>query len=195
MDDWVFYKEWCSCAWGHPAGVAALDLVRRHAIAPDEIKHIRVRAFDEAVMLYQGYPTTTEEAQFSVMWPLACLLLDGELGPAQILEDRFDDPRVRALVDKIELVLDPEVDRLYREAKEMDLRMHSAVEITLRDGRILDSGIVERAADRWDRASLTKKFRWLVGHVMEADQVEGILQLVLDSENLPSTRLLTGLMG
>jgi 2-methylcitrate dehydratase PrpD len=194
MDDWVFYKEWCSCAWGHPAGVAALDLVRQHAIPLEEIEHIRVRAFDEAVKLYQGYPTTTEEAQFSVMWPLACLLLDGELGPAQILEDRFDDPRVRALVDKIEMVLDPEVDRLYREAKEMDLRMHSAVEISLRDGRVLDSGIVERAADRWDGESLVKKFHWLVGHVVEADRVEAILQLVLDCENLPSTRRLTRLL-
>jgi 2-methylcitrate dehydratase PrpD len=194
MTDWVFYQEWCSCAWGHAACVAALDLVREHAITVPEIEHIRVRAFEEAVLLHQGIPSTTEEAQFSVVWPLACLLLDGELGPRQILEPRFGDPQVRALVDKIEMVLDPEVDRLYRRAKEMDLRMHSAVEITLRDGRVLDSGIVERGADRYDQAALVEKFRWLVGHVMGPDQVEELIQLILGFENLASVRELTGLL-
>jgi 2-methylcitrate dehydratase PrpD len=84
MADWVFHKEWCSCAWGHPACVAARQLTAAHRIAVEEIVHIRVHAFDEAVRLYQGYPSTTEEAQFSVKWPLACLLLDGEIGPNQI---------------------------------------------------------------------------------------------------------------
>jgi 2-methylcitrate dehydratase PrpD len=194
MEDWVFYKEWCSCAWGHAACVAARDLVNRHAISIDEIEHIRVRAFQEAIALHQGYPSTTEEAQFSVVWPLACLLLDGELGPKQILEHRFGDPKVRALVDRIEMVLDPEVDRLYKEAKEMDLRMHGAVEITLRDGRILDSGIVERGADRYDRPALVDKFRWLVGHVLDPDRVEALIQRLSEPERLASVRELTRLL-
>jgi 2-methylcitrate dehydratase PrpD len=188
MTDWVFYKAWCSCAWGHPACLAALNLMRENALSVDAIKHIQVRTFEEAVLLYQGCPTTTDEAQFNVRWPLACLLLDGELGPNQVLEHRLGDPRARALVDKIELVLDPEADRLYREAKEMDLRMHSAVEITLEDGRILDSGMVERAADRWDGAALEAKFRWLVGHVLEAPVVEGLIRQVAEAEALPSVR-------
>ena len=65
MADWVFYKEWCSCAWGHPACVAALQLVDIHGIIPDELAYIRVRVFEKAVMLHQGYPAATEEAQFS----------------------------------------------------------------------------------------------------------------------------------
>lgn len=194
MTDWVFYKEWCSCAWGHAACVAALDLVRDHDVSVDEIRHVRVRAFEEAVLLHQGYPSTTEEAQFSVSWPLACLLVDGELGPDQILERRLADPQVRALVDKIEMVLDPQVDQLYREAKEMDLRMHSAVEITLQDGRVLDSGIVERGADRWNQESLVTKFRSLVGHVMASQQVEQLVQMILGFENLATVRELTRLL-
>ena len=191
MTDWVFYKAWASCAWGHPACVAALQLVEEHSISVSDIRHIQVRTFEEAIRLHQGYPRTTEEAQFSVVWPLACLLVDGELGPNQILEHRFDDPQVRALVDKIELVLDPQVDELYDKLQEMDLRMHSAVEITLQDGRTFDSGIVERAADEWDEGSLEQKFRWLVGHIMEPQRVDRLVRLVEDFENLPSVRELT----
>ncbi len=194
MADWVFYKGWASCAWGHAACVAALQLVDAHAIAVSEISHIRVRTFEEAAMLHQGCPTTTEEAQFSVAWPLACLLIDRQLGPDQILEHRFADPQVRTLVDRIELVLDPVVDRMYKEAQEMDLRMHSAVEITLRDGRCFESGIVERGADRWDEASLEDKFRWLVGYVLEPAVVDRLVGLVLALDQVPDERELLTLV-
>jgi 2-methylcitrate dehydratase PrpD len=191
MADWVFYKAWASCAWGHAACVAALQLVEQNDIPVEQIAHVEVRTFDEAVRLYQGYPTTTEEAQFSVQWPLACLLLDGELGPNQILEDRFDDPEVRGLVDRIELVLDPEVDELYDSGQEMDLRMYSAVKISLQDGREFDSGIIERGADEWDAASLERKFRWLVGHVLDPQQVDRLVQIVWDFEHVDDVRELT----
>lgn len=188
MADWVFYKEWCSCAWGHAACVAALDLIREHKLAPADIAHICVRGFEEALMLHQGIPSTTEEAQFSLVWPLACLLLDAELGPNQVLAHRFGDPQIRALVDKIELVLDPEIDALNKEAQEMDLRMYSAVEITLADGRVLDSGVVERGADRYDRPALGTKFRWLVGHVLAPPEVERLIRDLRDVADRPSVR-------
>ena len=191
MTDWVFYKGWASCAWGHAACVAALELVDEHRISVDEISSIKVRAFEEAILLHQGVPTTTEEAQFSLVWPLACLLLDGELGPDQVLEHRFDDPRVRSLVDRTELVLDRKVDEMYDDAQEMDLRMHSAVEITLVDGRTFDSGIVERGADRWDEDSLTRKFRQFVRHVLDAPSVEKLIELVQGFADLSSVRALT----
>lgn len=195
MADWVFYKGWASCAWGHPACVAVRDLVSQHQLAVEDIVHIRVRTFEEACRLHRGYPTTTEEAQFSVVWPLACLLLDGEIGPDQILEHRFGDARVRALVDKIELVLDPEIDALYDALQEMDLRMYSAVEIFTRDGRRLDSGIVERAADMWDEQSLERKFRWLVNYVLPAPRVEQLVSASADLENLPDIRQFTTLVA
>ena len=194
MADWVFYKEWASCAWGHPAGVAILKLIDQHLISPDQIEKIKVRTFEEAVRLSQDYPQTTEEAQFSVKWPLACLIIDRELGPDQVLEKRFSDQTVRALFDRIELFIDPEVNRLYYEAKEMDLRMHSAVEIFLKDGRHFDSGIVEREADRYSEKDLEKKFRWLASFVAEPFLVDRLVEMVWNFEKLNDVRELTTLL-
>lgn len=42
-------------------------------------------------------PETTEEAQFSLPWPVACALVDGEVGPDQVLEDRLRDVELRRL--------------------------------------------------------------------------------------------------
>jgi 2-methylcitrate dehydratase PrpD len=188
MTDWVFYKEWCSCAWGHAACQAAWQLVQVHQLDIDLISKIRVRTFEEALLLHQDYPSTTEQAQFSLKWPLACLLLDGEIGPAQVLEKRLGDPRVRATFDKIELALDPVIDEMYNQAQEMDLRMHSAVEITLADGRVYDSGVVERGADRYDQAALERKFRWLVGYVLEAETVERLIAAARQFETIDDVR-------
>ena len=191
MADGVFYKGWASCAWGHAACQAAWQLVREHALPVDRIEHIRVRAFEEALMLHPAYPATTEEAQFSVKWPLASLLVDGEIGPDQVLEHRLQDPEIRALFDRIELVLDPGIDRLYKDAQEMDLRMHSAVGITLDDGRVYDSGLVERGADRWDQDSLERKFSWLVGYVLDPEAVSDLIKLLREFECLDSVHELT----
>lgn len=195
MTDWVFYKQWCSCAWGHAACQAALQLMADHQIRVEQIERIKVKTFEEAICLYQAYPTTTEEAQFSLKWPLACLLLDGEVGPAQILEHRFSDSRVRALFDKIELLLDPQVEQMYAQARGRDLRMYSAVQMTLTDGRTFDSGIVERGADRFDRAALERKFRWLTGFVLDQAGVEKTLEKVKQAESLETMRALTGLLS
>ena len=194
MTDWVFYKDWASCAWGHAAGVAALKLLDEFNIDPADIESVRVKTFEEAAQLCQNYPTTTEEAQFSVKWPLACLILDRELGPDQVLEKRFSDPNVLALFDKIELVVDPEISRLYEEMKEMDLRMHSAVEITLQDGRVFDSGVVERGADRYSEKDLEEKFRKLATHVTDPGTIDKLVDMVWNFEQVKNVQELTALI-
>lgn len=191
MKDWVFYKEWASCAWGHAAGVAALQLIDEFNINPDQISRVKVRTFTEAAALQQTYPAATEEAQFSLKWPLACLIMDRELGPKQILEERFSDPSLLNLFDKIEVVLDSEIDKLYNEMKEMDLRMHSAVEITLINGNHYDSGIVERKADQWDEESLESKFHRLASYVLEPDAVKDLVEMIWGFDNLTDIRELT----
>ncbi len=191
MEEWVFYKGWCSCAWGHPACVAALRLQHEHGFAIDEIAHIDVHTFQEALDLHQGLPENTEQAQFSLTWPLACLLIDGELGPRQMLAERFGDPQVRSLASRISVRLDPQIDAMYDSSQEMDLRMHSAVSIRLQDGRVLESGIVERAADQWDAPSLERKFRWLVGHVLDQPATERVLAMLSSFASLPNVREFT----
>lgn len=194
MSDWVFYKDWASCAWGHAAGVAALKLLDQFRINPAEIESVRVKTFEEAAQLCHDYPTTTEEAQFSIKWPLACLILDRELGPDQVLEKRFSDPNVLALFDKIEMVVDPEISRLYEEMKEMDLRMHSAVVITLKDGRTFDSGVVERGADRYNEKDLEHKFRKLAAYVTDPGIIDKLVDMVWNFEQIENVRELTDLI-
>ena len=92
MVDGAIFKEYASCGWGH-AGLDAVRFLReRHAFHTEEIEHIRVEAFHEMVLLGAKPPANTEEAQFNTGWAMTMLLLDGQVGPQQMVEDAFGRP-------------------------------------------------------------------------------------------------------
>ncbi len=192
MTDGVGIKRWCSCGWGHPALFATLKVVQEHQIRVEEIAHLKVRTFHEGWRLYQGLPTSTEEAQFSIKWPLAALLIDGIVGPDQMLEHRLEDESIRELVGKIEVVEDTEINNIYNSTDGgidfSEGRFVGRTEITLKDGRSFDSGIVGRRPYDWNKNSLEEKFRWISSFVLKDDQIEKIVTLAWDFEKVADVR-------
>lgn len=181
--DGVLFKGYAACAWGHTAFDAARQLVRDHHLALEDIARIRIDGFHDTVRLGTALPADTEQAQFSVAWPLAALLLDGRLGPDQMLEHRFSDPRVRELASRVELVESAEFSDLYQKfvRGEPGGRYLSAVTLTLRDGRSVSSGPVEggiRYPQGWDEDQVEEKFRWLAGYVLDPARIDRLVALV-----------------
>lgn len=200
MVDGVIFKEYACCAWAHPVLDAARGLLLQHDFGADYIAHIRVEGFHETVRLGTKLPTTTEEAQFNLAWPLAVFLLDGEVGPTQILEYRFHDERVQTLVSKIELVESDELNELHRRTVvgKPGGKYAAAVTITLKDGRQFTSGIVDggiRYPQGWDESRMEEKFRWLVGHVLEESRIEPLVDMVWHFENVDDVCELTRLVA
>jgi 2-methylcitrate dehydratase PrpD len=197
MVEGLLFKRWSCCAWGHPAIHATLEAVQKHGISVDKIDRIDIHTFHEGSRLSQRQPASTEEAQFSIKWPLATMLLDGQIGPDQILERRFGDERVRDLVDKMTIVQDPEVERMYRlfcadPDDSPDAIFTSRVTLTLADGREVDSGLVNREDARLDDAGLEEKFRWLAGYVLAEEQIDRVLDTISDFETIADVRELVG---
>ena len=74
--------RYACCGWAHAGVEGARRLVQEHAIILDDIARIVVAGSKSTVRLGTRLPTTTEEAQFNQAWPLAAMLVDGEIGPA-----------------------------------------------------------------------------------------------------------------
>ena len=85
--------RYACCGWAHAGVEGARRLVQEHGITLDDIARIVVAGSKSTVRLGARLPTTTEEAQFNQAWPLAAMLVDGEIGPAQMLETRLSDPQ------------------------------------------------------------------------------------------------------
>ncbi|MGD9316119.1 MAG: MmgE/PrpD family protein [Anaerolineae bacterium] len=197
----IAWKGYACCAWDHAAMRAAGQLVAAHQIQVADIARIDVEAPHVTLRLGTRLPTTTEEAQFNLAWPLAALLLDGEVGPAQILEERFDDPRLRDLAGRVSVVETDELNDLYRRAERGDLSgcYAAIVTITLKDGQSYRSDIVEGninfPQEGWDAARVEGKFRWLTGQVLDEARVAQLVDLVARFEQVPDVRELTSLIA
>lgn len=129
-----YFKPYPVCRWAQPAMEAAAALERRHGFVAADIAAIRVRSFHEAVKLATRRPRGTDDAQYSLPFPVAALLVHGKVGAAEIDGDGLRDPRVLRLSDLIELVEEPRYSNLFPAER------WAEVEIETTDGRVLSSG-------------------------------------------------------
>ena len=201
LGDGVTFKKYASCSWGHPPFAATLKLTNRYKIQTEDILKIKITGFHRMVCLRVKHPKTEEEAQFSVAWPLAALLIDGGIGPKQMLQNRFNDPKILNLANKIELVESKEMTKLY-----YNNHYPCAVEITLKNGKKYDSGIVDYASgglgsseentsrDLKTEEEVKDKFWQICNCVIDNNTIKKCLSFIEDFENLPKITPLTQLL-
>lgn len=184
--DGVAWKaaRYACCGWAHAGVEGARRLVEENNIDLDQIDTILVEGCQGADALFKGLPSSTEEAQFSQCWPLAAMLIDGEIGPAQILEERLADPAIRRLAAKVTTVESPEMQRLSELYAQGDPagRFASVVTITLKDGRTYGSGLVDGGLrfpqPGWDVSRMDEKLRWMAQFVLDEAQVDALSEMV-----------------
>jgi 2-methylcitrate dehydratase PrpD len=201
MVEGVTFKRFASCLWGHPSLQAAMKLMADYPIELTQIARIKVFGFHEMVRLGTAIPETEEQAQFSVAWPLAALLAEGELGPQQMLKKRYGDSTITDLVHRIELVETDEMNRLHS-----NYRYPSIVEIILKDGTRFTSDIEfyynsdhsgerDTFGDIWKPAEVRAKFRWVCAGAVKAEIIDSCLELRDHFEELPDVMTLTDLLS
>jgi 2-methylcitrate dehydratase PrpD len=184
-------KGYACCGWAHAAVEGSKKLVDEHHVDPRNIDRIIVETFDESAALGTRLPTTTEEAQFNLAWPVAAMLVDGEIGPDQTLEHRLQDEKIRKLAAKVEVRESEELNELCRlfHAGEARGRFASRVTLVLDDGRRLDSGLVDGGLQfpqpGWDWSTMEEKFHWLVVPVLGKNRADELVKLVWSFEKQP----------
>jgi 2-methylcitrate dehydratase PrpD len=130
-----YFKAYPVCRWAQPAIEAALGLQREHRFAADQIERIVVESFAEAVALGSQctMPRTTEEAQYSLAFPVAAALVFGRVGIDEVSAGGLEDTRVARLVAAVRPIEDAELTKLFPAER------WARVRIVLADGRTLES--------------------------------------------------------
>ena len=155
--------------------------MRTYSIPVEQITRIHIVCHRDAYRLGTRLPETTEEAQFNLAWPIACLLLHGEVRPEHVLEDNLSDPETRALAGVVELEHSPEFTRLadLSEAGDPTAAEYADVTIELADGRTFSSGAIEGPGyDDWPGEEVESKFRWVVSETLEEARVADLIERV-----------------
>ena len=180
----LYFKPYAACRWGQPAVAGALSIIRKNRIEPDQIKNIEVKTFAAAARLTNDYPRNTEEAQYNLAYPVAAALLDGEVGPVQVLPPRLYDRRLLQLLDRVTMAVSPEYEAAFPR------KTIAEVTITTSDDSKYNSGPVEAIWEPPDTLpgdkELENKFLWLAGPVVGKDNAEELLNLIWEFEKCQS---------
>jgi hypothetical protein len=71
-----------------------LRLIATHDVEADRVRRMVVVTYPDALRLHVVHPATTEEAQSSIAWPVAALLVDREVATEQVAHARTGDTRL-----------------------------------------------------------------------------------------------------
>jgi 2-methylcitrate dehydratase PrpD len=122
----LYFKPYPVCRWAQPAVTAARDLKTAHRIDPEAIAGIEVHSFHQACRLAVRRPTDTEQAQYSLPFPVAAALRHDRLGAAEIDGEALRDPLTLRLSEIIALREDEEVGRGAGHPDSSPVRTHRA---------------------------------------------------------------------
>lgn len=170
----ISIKPYPSGSLSHPAQDVLLDLVLEHDVRPEEVERIEVGVNSHVPnALIHTRPQTALEAKFSLQFQMAVGVVDRRAGLAQFTDERVRDPAVRALMERVHVYVDPEIDALgYNE-------MRMKVAIYLRDGRVL-AGRADMARGHprkpMSRQEVSEKFLECAALVMPRHQAQRLLE-------------------
>lgn len=168
----VYVKEFPCCRWAHPSIAAAARLRSTLELDPADVVRVRVRTFGAAAALARELPATTEEAQYSLVWPVAAALRHGCFGVEHVLPPAFGDRETRRLASLVEIEVDPELERAF------PARRLSELVVELAGGAVHTSGPTEAPGEpddpRWEEIVETK-FAELAAEAVTDDGVALLL--------------------
>ncbi|MGB3481715.1 MAG: MmgE/PrpD family protein [Mycobacterium sp.] len=161
----VYVKPYPCCRWAQSAIAAALR-VRGQIADGSLIEQVEIRTFLAAAALSDRRPTTTEEAQYNLIWPVAAALQHGRYDVVDVLSG-FDDADVNAMADRTRVVVDPELTAAFPDVRRAE------VIVTLADGTRIDSGLMEAFGEpgdtQWAAVIAAKLDRYLGKRLRDGD--------------------------
>ena len=124
-------KPYSSCRHTQSPLDALSEIVRRAAPRPEDIRRVLIRGGSKVLVFGDYRPATYMAAQFSLPYTAAMVILGVPTGYAWVTGDRWKDPAVLSLMDRVKLEADPEAEKTLAQGY-----MLARVSVELADGRV-----------------------------------------------------------
>jgi 2-methylcitrate dehydratase PrpD len=166
---------------------ATVKMVTAHKIDPVDVIKVVARLPESGARTVNN----RRMPDVNIQYMLAAIILEGGLTfEAAHDYNRFQDPRVLALKQKVELVGDAELER-------SGPRFQGIVEVMLKDGRTLREHVMNcrgRPENPMSPEEVETKAAWLMEPVLGKRNVDQIIESIRKIEAIGSARELTRLM-
>ena len=196
----VSIKPYAACKATHHPIYTALELKRRHGIAPAAIAHIVVRTSDYNMRLAgldehgapKVAPRSVNDAQFSIPFTMALALVKGAVMPDTLSEDALADAAVLGLARRIELQVTEAKNALAKQ----EGYVPADVDIHMQDGSVwrgCEPYVKGHPRNPMDFDEVVAKFMRcaaLAASPVAAEALETFCETVRRLETMDDTRLL-----
>ena len=166
------YKPYPCCRWAHPSIDAASDLMTAHGLTSADISGVEIKTFHNATRLAGHTPATLDEFSYSIAFPVACMIVQGQIGVPELLPETLQDAEILRVSKATQLIDDDHYTKISvgKRWAEVTLRCH--------DGRSFTSPPRSPRGDRdmpLSDAEISEKFHRFTDPVLgraRADEIE-----------------------
>jgi len=166
---------------------ATLALLSKESIQSEEIEKVTVRIPESGARTVNNRHMPDVNVQYMV----AAILLEGKLTFETAHDyERFQNPRVLALKEKVQLIGDNDMERTGH-------RFQGLVEVTLKNGQKLSEHVINcrgRPENPMSPEEVEKKAAWLMEPILGKKNVDQIIDSIRQIEFVTNVRDLTKLM-
>ena len=198
--DWemlrIGIKPYPACHLVHSSADAMVALMHAHDFKADDVVSVRARVAADCMSLVcdplekKQRPASGYEAQFSIPYAIASILVRGQLTLAELEAEVFTDPNILAQCDKVTCEPDPE--------SAYPKYFSGEVAVTLSDGRELSHREqINRGADERPISAeeIAAKFRANAELTFAPERVERVLDAILDLDGDSTPTLVADLLS
>ena len=186
----VGFKRYSCCGSNFTSLEALSQIMKEEGLQAQEIRKIKIRT-TTVTKLHVGWdyrPEGITAAQMNLSYCLAAMALEGEVFVDQFTEEKTRDPKILEFIKRIEVVPDPDLDRLGQEYR------HAIIcGLETEDGRSFEKRVdfSNGGPDKpMGRQEIEEKFKRLVRKVLPDKKTEGLLRTIQHIEEVsPLTEL------
>ena len=114
---------------------AVLDIVKSNDLKPEQVEKVQIRSLARAADILSDPskydPRSKETADHSLPYVIAAAIAERQVTPVQFEMKKIMDPTIRAQLKKVEVVADPEIEKVFPALQRV------IVNLTTTDGRTL----------------------------------------------------------
>jgi 2-methylcitrate dehydratase len=166
---------------------AVLALVKDYDLKPDQIAKVHIRTTARGADILSDPskydPHTKETADHSLPYVIAAAVAERQVTPLQFTTAKIADPVIRAQLRKVQVVADPEIEKVFPALQRVIVRLHTI------DGREFSKQLDYPKGDPRNPLSdkeIEEKFEVLAGPVMTSEARRRALDAIWNLEKQPS---------
>ena len=188
----TYVKYHASCRHSHAPVDAILNIRSHTPFGPEDVEKVNIHTYTIAAKLIDGKDVTTPiSGKMSLPYAAAVAIISGCVGLEEFKPKVLNDRGVHALMERIDVFPDPELDKLVPDHR------GARAEILLKDGRTFASTVLDPKGEPENpgtSSDIYDKFRLLAGTVFPAAKVGKILEKIENLEKVKEISELNSLL-